>query len=114
MRARNRSVSRIVCSCTSSSTQVNSPLRPGSSAIVLPAIRSATYSASARCAGLLRIRVGTLTEDRMSLTSASFIVRKNESAAPGLRLRRMCPTNQLSKASSPTRAGAQSRNSSAR
>ena len=104
----------MVCSWTSSSTHVNMPCRPLSSASLLPAIRFATYSDSSSTLEREKINVGTRTVARTSLTSASIIVRKNDSAAPGLRLLRMWPTNQVLKPSSSATLGAQSRSNASK
>ena len=52
--------------------------------------------------------VGTRTAGRTSEMSASIAVRKYAAAAPGLRLRRMCVTNQSWNAGSSAASGARS------
>ena len=56
-----------------------------------------------------RISVGTRTAGSTSETSASIIMRKNAAAAPGLRLRRMCVTNQSQNSGSFAMVGASDR-----
>ena len=55
------------------------------------------------------MRVGTRTAARTSVTSTSIAIRYAVRAAPGLRLRRMCHTNQSTKAASVAFEGISSR-----
>ena len=70
-----------------------------------PAMWRAKYSPGPRSPGLDSTTVGTRTTGRTSATSDSMVIRKNASADPGLRLRRMCARNHARNAGSSSWSG---------
>jgi hypothetical protein len=88
---------------------------PVAGCVQLPAREPGELASDDRVVTLKQLApVGTRTAARTSLTSSSIAVRNAVRAAPGLRLRRMCPTNQSRKASSAAIGPAHSRASRSR